>query len=149
MISRSLQETHEIAAAFVGRLVPRGGRAALVALQGDLGSGKTSFAQGVGRALGVEGPVQSPTFVIEKSYEAVHPHFKKLVHIDAYRLESARELERLAWKETLSDPGTLVLLEWPERVEGALPEGAEAVAFEFVDETTRKITFQNGEEANG
>lgn len=139
MISRSLGETQDIAAKFVSELAP-GERATVIALKGDLGSGKTSFAQGVAKALGVAETVQSPTFVIEKLYEAVHPHFKKLVHIDAYRLESADELRKIGWEDVERDPGNLILVEWPERVAG-IAQGAREIRFEFISESERAITI--------
>jgi tRNA threonylcarbamoyladenosine biosynthesis protein TsaE len=145
MISGSVLETQIAARCFVDRLTA-GSRAFVVALQGDLGSGKTAFAQGVAAALGIKDTVQSPTFVIEKLYKTSHPKFKKLVHIDAYRLDSADELLKLGWKETVADPGNLVLVEWPERVAEIMPDDAEIIRFEFIDENTRNIKFEHGEE---
>jgi tRNA threonylcarbamoyladenosine biosynthesis protein TsaE len=95
--------------------------ASLIALQGDLGAGKTTLVQSIATLLGVSETVHSPTFVIAKFYNTEHQDFKRLVHIDAYRIESIEELEVLGWSDILSDPETLVIVEWPERIAEALP----------------------------
>jgi len=111
------------------KLLPRGGGATVVALEGGLGAGKTTFVQKLARELGVEGVIQSPTYVLMKSYvlpdNRTHfgskRRFTKLVHIDAYRLERPEEFAALWPGQFLNDPGALVCIEWPERVKGALP----------------------------
>ena len=117
----------------------KGDTATVVALSGDLGAGKTTLAQAVARALGVRESVISPTFVIMKLYETKDAAYRQLVHIDAYRLNSGAELERLGWKELLSDPENLILLEWPERVPEALPKNAHRVSLSHVNEDERGI----------
>ena len=126
------------AADFV-RTLDCGRRATVVALHGDLGAGKTTFVQGAARALGVNESVTSPTFVIQKIYPLQRQVFERLIHIDAYRLKDAHELEVLNWSETLRDPANLIFIEWPERVEGTLPKDAVRLKFRFVDEQTRGV----------
>lgn len=141
MISKSLEDTRDIAAKFAETVRPRASRAAVIALLGALGSGKTAFSKAFAAALGVrEIDVTSPTFVIMKSYELGGP-FKKLIHIDAYRLETAAEIEKLGWNELLSDPENLILIEWPENVGQAVPSDALRISFTLVDEKTREIEF--------
>lgn len=116
--------------------------AVVLALAGDLGAGKTAFVKAVAKGLGITEHVTSPTFVIMKTYDlppTTNKGFKTLTHIDAYRLESAHELEVLGWKELLADPDALIAIEWPEKVPGAIPQNAHHFVFEHVDETTRKI----------
>jgi tRNA threonylcarbamoyladenosine biosynthesis protein TsaE len=138
--STSTHETQKIAFEFVAELRPHTTEATIVALQGDLGSGKTTFTQFVANTLHFEGAVTSPTFVIEKIYKLNNnQYFNHLIHIDAYRLESAHELETLGWKELTSDPKNLILIEWPEKVAEILPENIKKVHFKFIDETTRDI----------
>ncbi|MES2007196.1 MAG: tRNA (adenosine(37)-N6)-threonylcarbamoyltransferase complex ATPase subunit type 1 TsaE [Patescibacteria group bacterium] len=97
------------------------GRAALITLSGDLGAGKTTFVQALARELGIERVVQSPTYVLMKSYELKNQAFTKLVHIDAYRLNNGDEFAALEPASFLLDEDALVCVEWPERIEGALP----------------------------
>lgn len=124
-VIRTLGELDAEAARFAGSLAPLE-HATLVALSGELGAGKTAFTQAVARALGVEDVVTSPTFVLEKIYQLPQlggetPKFKRLVHIDAYRLEKGSDLAPLGFDELMRDSGSLILLEWPERVSDALP----------------------------
>ncbi len=82
----------------------------------------------------------SPTFVIEKRYDLDGAYgFKKLIHIDAYRLDSDSEILNLNFQEDLNNPDNLILIEWPERVSGALPENIIRVNFKFVSEFEREI----------
>ncbi|MBX4189581.1 tRNA (adenosine(37)-N6)-threonylcarbamoyltransferase complex ATPase subunit type 1 TsaE [Candidatus Parcubacteria bacterium] len=138
LISKSLAETAAIAEQFVEAL-QASEQAVVVALDGDLGSGKTAFSQAIGEALGVRDPIQSPTFLIEKIYELHRQPWKHLVHIDAYRLEREGELLSLGWKEIISKPENLILVEWAEKVRNILPESAIHIVFNHVDETTREI----------
>jgi tRNA threonylcarbamoyladenosine biosynthesis protein TsaE len=96
--------------------------ASLIALQGDLGAGKTTLVQSIAALLGVTETVNSPTFVIAKFYDTTHGDFKRLVHIDAYRIESESELDVLGWSALLNDPDNLIVIEWPERISGSIPE---------------------------
>lgn len=112
------------AAQFVAHLAARENSATIIALSGNLGAGKTTFAQGVAKALGVEETVTSPTFVIEKVYELTGQKWTHLIHIDAYRLKDAHELEVLGWHEMASEPTNLILIEWPEMVAELIPADA-------------------------
>lgn len=159
MISHSIKDTNNIAAEFARGLEPRvfsradaigaaaGApdpiRATVIALYGDLGSGKTTFVKAFASAFGISSDeITSPTFVIEKRFDIRgSAFFKKLIHIDAYRLGRPEEILRLGWKETLADAGNLILLEWPQNIGSALPEHLPTITFTFIDENTREIVF--------
>ena len=97
----------------------------VVNLTGELGAGKTTFARGFLRALGVSGQVRSPTFTLID----VHPApGVTLLHIDLYRLQDASELESLGLREW-ARPGHVWLIEWPEKGAGGLPPADLTVAF--------------------
>lgn len=140
-VSHSLSETASFAADLLKRL-GEGNRTAacVVALHGELGSGKTAFVQAIAKALGVREHVTSPTFVIMKNYQLKAISYKLLVHIDAYRLTGGAELHALGFRELLKDPGNLIMIEWPEHISDALPRERMTINFEFVDDSTRRIS---------
>ena len=147
VVTKSLEETQAFAKVWLESLpAPEGDtdEATIVGLYGNLGSGKTTFTQAVARELGIKETVTSPTFVIEKFYEiniTKHSHFKRLIHIDAYRLENGRELEILNFEELVGNAHNLIIIEWPENVKEILPENHLKIYCEFVDETTRSFSF--------
>lgn len=125
-ISKSLNDTAEIAKEWLAEVRPRGPTSAyVVGLSGHLGAGKTAFVKCLAKDLGIN-EVTSPTFVIMKIYDidmtvaqktfGSNFPWSRLVHIDAYRLERQEELEALDFESVVSDPHNLVLVEWPENV---------------------------------
>jgi len=103
-----------------------------VALEGDLGAGKTVLARGILRALGVEEDVPSPTFTLVQSYETPKLAVR---HYDLYRIESASEMAELGLEEALDEGAALI--EWPERAPNAIPEDALRVRLEIAGENSR------------
>ena len=124
-LTRSGEETEALGASLLGTPPPPGAPCRIVELRGELGAGKSTFARGALRALGVGGPIKSPSYTLLETYElpAVHA-----VHLDLYRLTDPRELENLGLAD-YHRPGYLWLIEWPERASGRLP--APDLRFEF------------------
>jgi len=91
-----------------------------IAISGELGAGKTTLAQAICRGAGVREFVTSPTFALVQRYEGAR---FPVYHLDLYRLDSANELVNIGWDDVLRDDA-LVLIEWPERAEGRLPDDA-------------------------
>lgn len=141
-LSKSSEDTNKIAKDFLETVYPTG-ESCVVALQGELGTGKTAFVQEIGKILGVAENMHSPTFVIEKIYLIDFKGFKKLIHLDAYRLEKESELLHLGWQEIIREPENLILIEWPENVAAIIPRDARRVSFKFINETTREIAYEN------
>jgi len=113
----------------------------LLALKGDLGSGKTTFTKYLAEALGVEKIVTSPTFVILKRYPILKSDkFDQLVHIDCYRLSTVEDLESIGFFEFLEDKKNLIVVEWPETIISILKDRVLLLEFEYLSETERKIT---------
>jgi tRNA threonylcarbamoyladenosine biosynthesis protein TsaE len=108
----SVEDTRALAAAIAALAAPGD----LIVLAGDLGTGKTAFAQGFARGLGVEEPVTSPAFILVRTYDGRLP----MVHLDVYRLDTMQELVDLGIAELL-DEGAVTLVEWGDAVAPALP----------------------------
>lgn len=142
-IITTLAELEAEAAHFAHTLIPALKGATLVTLSGELGAGKTAFTKALAHTLGIEEMVTSPTFVLEKIYQlgSESSKFKHLIHIDAYRLESGKDLAPLGFDELMQDVGNLILLEWPEKVVGALPEPAVKIALVAHEDGSRTITY--------
>ena len=140
VLSKSAEQTSDIAKAFLSSLKNvKHDQSTTVGLFGDLGSGKTTFSQALGKHLGITESVTSPTFTIMKSYGINSADFSTLIHIDAYRLEHAHELEVLGFRDLLKDPKNLIVLEWPERVSEILPDDLIKIYFKFITENEREI----------
>lgn len=125
------EDTHRFAVTLIEEL--RGGD--VLALQGNLGAGKTTFTQFLAKKLGVKEQITSPTFVLMKLYVLPKPvnGIEQICHVDAYRLESADELEAIGVQEYIGTANTLSIIEWPERVKGSIPEDAIWISFELDD----------------
>ncbi len=111
----------------------RSSGARVIALYGDLGSGKTTFVQGCLRATGVRGRITSPTFVLMKRYRisSGRNHFDEIYHLDAYRMKSARELDALAFKKILKSPRALIFIEWASNIKKSLPRKTISLRFGY------------------
>lgn len=133
-ITNSEEETVELARALAQSITAP----AIVTLTGDLGAGKTVFSRGFARALGVEGPISSPTFTIVQEYEL---STGTLYHMDLYRISSDEEAISFGIEDFLNDPNAINLIEWPQRLEWLLPENIITVEMSHVSEFQRKIRY--------
>lgn len=111
------------------------GRAGVIYLRGELGSGKTTLVRGLLRALGHTGAVRSPTYTLIEPYDGVEP---PVVHLDLYRLSDPEELDYLGLRDLLGR-AALLLIEWPERGAGALPRPDLEVRLEHAGAARRAV----------
>lgn len=125
----------------------------LLCLYGDLGSGKTTFTQGIAEYFGIKRLI-SPTFVIMRRYDLEKSKVKRqnskvsnqnskvkhLYHIDLYRLENINEIKAIGIEEVWNDPENLVVVEWAERAKDILPKQRVDICFEYIGDDKRKIT---------
>lgn len=135
------EETRSVGATFGRELAP----GTLVCFHGDLGSGKTTFIQGILESLGADGPYVSPTFILMKEYDLATPTatgIGRIYHADAYRIESAEDFEKIGFQEWMDDRSGVVLLEWPERVASTLPVKHINISLRLVDGEAREITIE-------
>ena len=147
IVTNSAKETRELAGKFIGEVLAEARTAKdgarLICLWGDLGSGKTTFTQGLAESLGVKGVVNSPTFLIMKKYLLGGKYAgMNLYHFDCYRIRSAEEVDDLGWREILADGNNLVVVEWPEKITEILPEKRIDMEFETMAPDARRITVK-------
>ena len=133
VISHSVDQTRRLGARLAELLEPGD----VILLGGNLGAGKTVFAQGVATGLGIDGPVTSPTFTLIHEYEGRLP----LYHVDLYRIAGDAEAGDLGLEEYLYGDG-VTLIEWGERASGLLPRERLAVTLRPVAETKRALRFE-------
>jgi tRNA threonylcarbamoyladenosine biosynthesis protein TsaE len=134
VVTTDVEETRSVGACLAPLLEPGD----LVALSGDLGTGKTAFVQGLARGLGVSSPVTSPTFTLINQYS--YPS-GLLQHVDCYRLGDAVLEMWDAGLQDMVDDGDIVVIEWAERLELLLPHERIAVRFQYLDERRRRLEF--------
>lgn len=114
----------------------------IIALEGDLGAGKTTFTQELAKQLGVDETVNSPTFTIMKQYDLNHENFDTLIHIDAYRLESESETKPLYFAEIFKQQRTVICVEWPEIIANILPPNIMWLKIEIGENEIRSVTME-------
>ncbi len=136
IISRSEAETEKIAYELAMELPP--GR--VLTLNGDLGAGKTVFARGFARGLGIDEAVSSPTYTIAQEYNL--PRGGRLYHLDLYRISSPEAGLAFGVDEFFNDPRSYALVEWPERVGDVIPDDAGRIFIRHINETEREITIE-------
>jgi len=132
--SRSPEQTRRVGSR-LGGVLQAGD---VICLQGDLGAGKTTFVQGIAQGWGSLDSVSSPTFILVNMYRRADQ--SQLFHMDAYRLESTPEAEELDLDSMLAQ-GAL-LIEWPERMNGLIPNERLWVNLEHIDEEEREMKFK-------
>lgn len=120
--------------------------ALIIALSGDLGSGKTTFIQGFAKGLGVKEKITSPTFVLMKKFNINNQqstiNYQYFYHIDCYRIQKPEEILGIGFKEIISHSKNIVAIEWSEKIEKILPKDFIKIKFDFGNENTRKITIK-------
>ena len=135
IVTHSPQETMDFAKGLAKSFKP----GTVLCLEGNLGSGKTTFIKGLAAGLGLKRPehVKSPTFVLMHIYKAKLP----LYHFDCYRLDSLEELENIGFVDFINDPHAISCVEWAEKAGDLIPKDARHVHFDILDTSTRRISI--------
>lgn len=136
-ITNNAKETQSLGENF-GKVLRRGN---VVCLYGDLGSGKTTFVQGVARGLGIKKKIISPTFIIIKLYKLKTQNSKLFYHIDLYRIEGSKDIEGLGLEEILNGKESIAIIEWAEKLKNLMPAKRIDIKFLYEKENVRKVTF--------
>jgi tRNA threonylcarbamoyladenosine biosynthesis protein TsaE len=138
VITQSFSETQKLGFDFA-RNIKDGD---VICLHGDLGSGKTTFVQGLAKGLGIEQKIISPTFIIMRTYELKKKKNNYFYHVDLYRIESENDVEGLGLLDLMQDPSAIVVIEWPEKITNLLTEKRKDIFFNYIDDKKREIIFE-------
>ena len=161
IVTKSSRETKNVAKKLIGEwLELNTGKNLVICLEGNLGGGKTTFAQGLAEGLGIKETVNSPTFLIMKKYTSPRNEVKterftepkatcrhvafgsvNLYHFDCYRISSYQEILDLGFEEIISGKNNIIAIEWSEKIKEILPKEKINIKFELVDKKTRKIAI--------
>ena len=125
----------------------------IIALTGELGSGKTTFVQGLAKGLGIKKRVLSPTFIMMRQYSIIN-HKQSLLlrnkssiinfyHIDLYRVENEKDVRGLGLSEIWSNPENIVAIEWADKIKKILPKKRIDIRFNYLNNNQRKITISH------
>jgi len=147
MISPSAAETEKFVQIFAKNL--RGGE--VIGLIGELGSGKTAFVKGLAKGLGIQEPITSPTFVVLREYNILRPKLhlrgvvnmvRKLIHVDAYRLEKIEEIKSAGIEDYWGRKDAIMVIEWAEKIKKILPKNTIYIRFKHISENIREISIK-------
>jgi len=139
-ITKSARETQKVGRKIAVNLVKK--TPSIIALTGDLGSGKTTFVQGFVKGLGVRKRIISPTFILMRTYKAKKKN--TLYHLDLYRIESnfEKEIENLGVKDLWKEEKNILIIEWAEKIKNLLPDDTIWIKFEYLSDGQRKIIIE-------
>ena len=145
-MTKNVAQTKKLAAEITKDLLADkiANRAKIMALTGELGSGKTTFIQGMAKGLGIKDRITSPTFVIMKRLQITKRKspVSNFYHIDCYRIENIKELSVFNFQDIIGSPKNLVVIEWAEKIKALLPQNVVWLKFEWVGEKKRRIIIQ-------
>ena len=149
IITQSALETQKLGEKIGRDLISQKIKSKIFCLYGDLGSGKTTFIQGVAKGLGIKKRVISPTFMFIRQYEMrdtqyvsrFTSHLSLFYHIDLYRINKVEEAKGLGLQEIFEDKEAIVAIEWAERIKEILPKKRIDIYFNYVSENQRKINI--------
>lgn len=140
-ISKSREETLRLGEDFAKSL--QGG--SVVCFFGELGSGKTTFIQGLAKGLGIKRRIISPTFIIIRHYQINFNQATNFYHIDLYRTQTKDDLLGLGVDEIIENNENIVAIEWAEKMNNLLPQKRVEIHCEYINDSERKITFNHYE----
>lgn len=141
---KSIKGTQEVASDLAKKIINlRLNSALVVALEGELGAGKTVFVKALAKALGVKDKIKSPTFVLMRKYKLIPSlkfrYLRYLYHLDCYRLRDEKDISALGIHEIFKESHNIVAIEWSDRVSKILPDNHIKVHIDHIAAKTRKI----------
>jgi len=146
IITKSAEETQRCGEKLADSLMQERNNAgrvpSIVCLYGELGSGKTTFAQGFAKGLGIPSRLLSPTFIIVRRYSLIDKN-TFFYHIDLYRMKSVSDTDGLGLQEIFSDPHAIILIEWAQRLGALLPKTRTDIHFSVLSDDERRIEVRS------
>lgn len=140
--SNSAKDTGKFANKLAKKFLKTGG---VIALIGDLGAGKTIFAQGFAKGLGIKEKIISPTFILQREYKI--PSSKKILyHLDLYRLENEEQFKHLGLEE-LFESGNIILIEWADKIKNIFPKNTTILEIKKISENERQILLKEASDS--
>lgn len=145
IVTKSAEETKKFGEKFGHSFLAGEGadRPRVVCLWGELGSGKTTFVQGVAKGLGISARLLSPTFIIVRHYQIPDNPFR-MYHLDLYRINHEEDAVAVGFPDMIADPHAIVIVEWPERLGRLLPEKRVDIRFESLDNGHHSLAVTYG-----
>lgn len=139
-LTKNAQETFQLGY----RLGKKLNKKTILCLYGELGSGKTTFVQGLAAGLGIKKRIISPTFIFIRDYKITTKilgrlRLKRFYHIDLYRVKNKNDIETLGLGSFFKRKDIIIAIEWPEILRNFLPEKRTEVYFKYIDENRREI----------
>ena len=145
VITTNAGQTKKLARALARKILkekPKN-KASIIGLEGDLGSGKTTFLQGFANGLGIKEKVLSPTFVLIKRFKiSSQKGFKSFYHIDCYRIKKPKEILELGFEKIVADPRNIIAVEWSGKIKKILPPKTLTLRFLFLEQSKRIISWR-------
>ncbi len=136
ILSTSAQETYNLGLVLGKKCKQK----KIFALFGDLGAGKTMLSKGLAKGLNIKREITSPTFIIYKNYKIKNnKDIKNLIHIDAYRLNTKRDLENIGFFDLIGQKDNIIIIEWADKIKRYLPPKTKIIKIKHLDKDKRKI----------
>jgi tRNA threonylcarbamoyladenosine biosynthesis protein TsaE len=145
-ITSSAKETEKLGKEFAHYCLTsniQNSKSIIISLEGELGSGKTTFTKGFAKGLGIKENIKSPTFILMRKYPISNFKFLNFYHFDCYRIEDPKEVLDLGFQEIIQDSQNIVVIEWGNKIKKFLPKNYIQIKFEYLDKDKRKITIAN------
>jgi tRNA threonylcarbamoyladenosine biosynthesis protein TsaE len=143
VITKNKEETKKLGEKFARLIISGKLKKRILALEGELGGGKTTFLKGFAKGLKIKGKILSPTFVIFRKFKVKNKKFKNFYHIDCYRIKNPKDLLKLGFKRIIQSSQNIVAIEWADKIRKILPQNALRINFEILNLKRRKITLED------
>lgn len=149
IITKNEKETKKVGAILAKEILKANFKESFIlALEGELGGGKTTFLKGFARSLGIKKRIFSPTFTIMRKFKIRNSKFENFYHFDCYRIEKPKEILDLGFKEIVKNPKNIVAIEWAGKIKKIIPKNSLWIYFEFLNLKKRKIFLKYGKSFN-